>query len=205
MPVAWNQDEYVRAYRFAAIAHNGQLYRGPPDLPYIFHLTLVSMEVIAALQAEEGHDGDLAVQCSLLHDVVEDDHATLEEIRAEFGERVTAGVSALTKKKDLEKTRQIEECLHRIQQQPHEVWMVKLADRITNLQPPPKDWPPEKIAQYRQEAATILDALGPASAFLARRLKSKIETYGSGLASEKPDVCFDPHLDPHRLDRPAEE
>ena len=103
MPTSWSQDEYVRAYRFAAIAHSRQVYRGPPDLPYIFHLSLVSMEVIAALQAEEGHDGDLAVQCSLLHDVVDDDHATLEEIRAEFGEMVASGVSALTKKKDFEK------------------------------------------------------------------------------------------------------
>jgi (p)ppGpp synthase/HD superfamily hydrolase len=178
----------VRAYRFVAIAHGGQPYKGPPDLPYIYHLSVVSMEVIAAMQVEAGLDGDLAIQCSLLHDVVEDHHATLEEIRAEFGERLAAGVCALTKNDNLDRSDRMADCLDRIQQQSREIWMVKLADRIANLQPPPKDWPPEKIAEYLLEAVEIHDKLGTASAFLARRLKAKIETYGSSLASKEPDL-----------------
>jgi (p)ppGpp synthase/HD superfamily hydrolase len=75
----------------------------------------------------------------------------------------------------------MEDSLRRIRQQPREVWRVKLADRITNLQPPPSYWTPEKRGKYRAEAVTILDALGEASPFLATRLRGKIEAYGEFL------------------------
>jgi len=40
------------------------------DLPYVVHVAMVAMEVINALQAEEGTDGNLAVQCALLRLIV---------------------------------------------------------------------------------------------------------------------------------------
>lgn len=55
--------------------------------------------------------------------------------------------------------------------------MVKLADRITNLQPPPADWTPEKIKHYRAEALEIHSALKDTSLVLASRLIDKIECY----------------------------
>ena len=65
----WSQDQYIKAYQFAALAHWGQFVPGT-DIAYIMHLSFVSMEVIAALRTEQGHDEDLAVQCALLHDVI---------------------------------------------------------------------------------------------------------------------------------------
>jgi len=53
--------------------------------------------------------------------------------------------------------------LRRIQTQPPEVWVVKMADRITNLQPPPVSWSRDKIAAYRAQAGVILRELAPAS------------------------------------------
>ena len=61
------------------------------------------MEVIAALYAEPGHDGDLAVTAALLHDVVEDTTTKLHAIEQAFGPRVVAGVSALSKDPSLDK------------------------------------------------------------------------------------------------------
>ena len=55
--------------------------------------------------------------------------------------------------------------------------MVKLADRITNLQPPPGPWGSEKIEQYREETQIILDELGRACLYLAERLRQKIRGY----------------------------
>ena len=55
--------------------------------------------------------------------------------------------------------------------------MVKLADRITNLGPPPHHWTAEKIDRYRQEAITLYDALYAANEALANRLQEKIEQY----------------------------
>ena len=81
------------------------------------------------------------------------------------------GALALTKNKCLEKTAQMEDSLLRIRQQMPEIRMVKLADRIINLQPPfPPHWNIEKICQYRQEAITIYKALKDASPYLSRRL-----------------------------------
>jgi (p)ppGpp synthase/HD superfamily hydrolase len=173
---SWSQDDYARAYRFAAQAHQGQTVPGT-DLPYIMHLSFVSMEVIAALGAEPGRDGNLAVQCALLHDVIEDTDVTFDQVEAAFGNAVAQGVLALSKDETLEKSRQMQDSLRRIQQQPREVWMVKLADRISNLAPPPYYWTKEKIARYREEATEIYDALHSASRFLAARLLDKIEAY----------------------------
>jgi (p)ppGpp synthase/HD superfamily hydrolase len=55
--------------------------------------------------------------------------------------------------------------------------MVKMADRITNLQPPPHYWTKEKINNYREEAQLILDELGKANEHLAKRLADKIQNY----------------------------
>ena len=67
--------------------------------------------------------------------------------------------------------------LRRIWEQPREVAMVKLSDRITNLQPPPVHWSREKIAAYADEAQEIYDALADASPFLAARFREKLAEY----------------------------
>lgn len=177
-PIArnWSQDKYTEAYRFAAHAHNGQLVPGT-DLPYVMHLSFVSVEVIACLEREELSDGDLAVQCALLHDVIEDTPTSYQDVEREFGSRVAQGVLALTKNESLAKERRMQDSLLRIKQQPDEIWIVKLADRICNLAPPPAHWNREKIERYREEAIEIYDALSAASDYLSERLAMKIEKY----------------------------
>ena len=171
------QDHYIKAYRFAALAHNGQKVPDT-DIPYLMHLSLVSMEVIASFAAGPGRDCALAVQCALLHDVIEDTATTYEQVLETFGQQVADGVQALTKDERLPtKQEQMADSLRRIKEQPSEVWMVKLADRITNLQPPPSYWTLEKKKKYQAEAVAILNALGDASPYLAARLRGKIETY----------------------------
>jgi (p)ppGpp synthase/HD superfamily hydrolase len=172
----WDRDLYIKACRFAAQAHQGQLYPGT-ELPYLMHLNLVSMEILAALSAESGREGDLAVQCALLHDTIEDTDTSYEQIESMFGIRVADGVAALSKNSALEKSQQLLDSLNRIEAQPIEIWMVKLADRITNLQSPPPHWTPAKIVKYRQEAIEIHTHLKPASPFLASRLAEKIQNY----------------------------
>jgi (p)ppGpp synthase/HD superfamily hydrolase len=172
----WDRELYIKACLFAAQAHRGQLYPGT-DLPYLLHLNLVSMEIIAALSAEPGHDGNLAVQCALLHDTIEDTDTSDQQIQSLFGVRVADGVKALSKNPALDKSQQLVDSLHRIEQQPIAVWMVKLADRITNLQSPPPHWSIAKIHRYRDEAIEIHTALKAASPFLALRLAEKIQNY----------------------------
>jgi (p)ppGpp synthase/HD superfamily hydrolase len=181
MASLWSQDLYIRGFQFAANAHQGQTVPGSP-LPYITHISLVTMEVIAALQAEDRIDGNLAVLCALLHDVIEDTPTTFVDVQEAFGEDVARGVLALTKDPNLTKAEAMVDSLRRIQEQPTAVWMVKLADRITNLLPPPYYWNREKIAAYQEEARQIHAALGDASPFLRARLEQKITHYSVYLA-----------------------
>jgi (p)ppGpp synthase/HD superfamily hydrolase len=187
MPSDWSQDAYIQAYRFAAQAHweKHQLVPGT-RIPYLMHFSLVAMEIIAALAIEPSLDGDLSVQCALLHDTLEDTDTAYEDLVHHFGAQVADGVTALTKDPSIgadskdpwqRKNLQMADSLKRIKKQPREIWMVKLADRITNLQPPPHDWTQDKVQRYKQEAIEIHDWLKEGSPFLADRLKDKINTY----------------------------
>ena len=177
MPSTWSREKYIRSLKYAAEAHNRQIVPGS-DLPYVVHVTMVAMEVIAALDRENGLDGDLAVQCALLHDVIEDTEATREDLENKFGPEVVEGVLALSKNNILKsKQEKMADSLARIKQQSREVWMVKLADRITNLQKPPAHWDSEKVERYREEGKLILNELGAASPYLAERLNGKLRTY----------------------------
>lgn len=174
----WSPDFYLAAWNYAAVMHGEQKVPGT-NVPYLNHVGAVAMEVMTALaQDSRVADPNLAVQCALLHDVIEDTLATYTDVAERFGVAVAHGVLALTKDTALPgKAAQMADSLARIRQQPREVWMVKLADRITNLQPPPHYWDAAKIAAYRIEAQTILDALGDADERLAERLRGKIGGY----------------------------
>ncbi|MBF0613182.1 MAG: bifunctional (p)ppGpp synthetase/guanosine-3',5'-bis(diphosphate) 3'-pyrophosphohydrolase [Magnetococcales bacterium] len=172
----WSQDKYRLALNFAAHAHHGQTMPGSKH-PYLVHLVLVAMEVQAALQVEAGWDGDLAIQCALLHDTLEDTQTTLQQVQEVFGLAVAEGVLALTKREDLPKEQAMADSLQRIQMQPKEIWLVKLADRIVNLSSTRPCWSPEKNRFYRDEGWLIYQALAPATPYLAERLQQKIEQF----------------------------
>jgi len=172
----WNQDKYIKAWNYASKAHNGQLVPGS-DIAYINHIGLVAMEAMAAIANGGVGNPDLLVQCALLHDSIEDTETTYDDIKSEFGVDVADGVMALSKNSELPKPERMTDSLARIRLQPKEIWMVKLSDRITNLQPPPKHWEKSKILNYRDEAILILEKLGESNEFLAERLESKISDY----------------------------
>ncbi len=178
----WSPDAWLDAWSFVARAHVGQLVPGS-ELPYVAHIGAVAMEVTHAIaqRAQLGDpvaQPDLAVVAALLHDVVEDTKISLGAVRERFGDAVAAGVEALTKNPEVgDKPAQMRDSLARITEQPREIWMVKLADRITNLQPPPHHWSADKIDRYREEAREIHARLAPACAVLGPRLLAKIEAY----------------------------
>ncbi|HPQ95699.1 MAG: bifunctional (p)ppGpp synthetase/guanosine-3',5'-bis(diphosphate) 3'-pyrophosphohydrolase [Thiothrix sp.] len=177
----WTQKAYQQAWQYAAAAHAGQTYSSPSrgvTLPYITHIAGVTLEVIRAMEDGDAYDGDLAVQCALLHDTIEDTASTWQEVADLFGTAVADGVSALSKSPAIRsKQGRMADSLERIRLQPREVWMVKLADRINNLSEPPCHWNGAKRREYRGEARLILTRLGAAHAGLAQRLQARIEDY----------------------------
>lgn len=78
-----------KAIRFAVDAHADTERRGK-GFPYVIHV-LEAMEIVATMT----NDPEL-LAAAALHDTVEDTPVTLERIRAEFGDRVAALVSAET-------------------------------------------------------------------------------------------------------------
>ena len=183
----WSRNKYFKALKFAAEAHKDQLMPGT-DLPYVVHVSLVAMEIIAALAEEPVERPNLAVQCALLHDCLEDTYILYDEIVNQYGSYVADGVLALSKDGAIgisedeykRKWLQLEDSLQRIKQQPREIWMVKMADRITNLQPPPSHWTTEMIERYKQGAELIHKELVSASVYLGQRLRMKIDGYPNG-------------------------
>jgi (p)ppGpp synthase/HD superfamily hydrolase len=172
----WSQELYLKAMRFAAEAHKNQKIPGT-DLPYVLHISSVCMEIMSAICVEEIGKPDLAIQCAILHDTMEDAGIKFDDIKSLFGNEVAEGVMALTKNKKIEKNVRMADSIARIKLQPREIWMVKLADRITNLQPPPPHWTRDRINRYRIEAAYILEELGESSPLLSERFGKKIEDY----------------------------
>lgn len=173
----WTEDIYQKTWNFACNAHNGQLLPGT-KLPYINHIGNVAMEVMSAILHGNIENPDLAIQCALLHDVIEDTDYTYMDIEKRFGVEVARGVQALSKDETIcDKRERMADSLERILKEPKEVWLVKLADRITNLQKPPNHWTLEKMSKYRDEAILILEYLCEGNEYLAGRLELKVEEY----------------------------
>jgi GTP pyrophosphokinase len=120
-----------RAYEFAAARHVNQARRSGE--PYILHPLSVA-HILADRQMDI-----VCLQTALLHDVVEDTNATLEDIRKEFGEDVARCVDGVTKLGKLDlyspEERQAESVRKMLLAMVSDirVILVKLADRLHNL------------------------------------------------------------------------
>ncbi|TKG96889.1 bifunctional (p)ppGpp synthetase/guanosine-3',5'-bis(diphosphate) 3'-pyrophosphohydrolase [Puteibacter caeruleilacunae] len=171
------QEIFQRAIRFAGEKHYQQ------DMPggkanYLVHVSNVAMEVMLAFQHTNSFDLNFAVQVALLHDTLEDTNTSREELEVEFGQEVANAVEALSKNDTIEsKKERMLDSLQRILPLSKEVGIVKLADRITNMQKPPAHWNQEKIYYYKEEAKVIAKHLADKNTYLHERLVKKIKDY----------------------------
>lgn len=194
----WNPLIYKKALLFAAQAHKGQRVPGNfrvdgpqaatealetapllvlEEIPYVTHLVMVANHVLLAYHQQPTFDIDLALQCALLHDILEDTATPANQVEAHFGAAVLAGVEALTKNSGIEKARQMPDSLERILAQPQEVAIVKMCDRTENLDKPPHYWKTEKRQAYLAEAQQIYQKLSPAHGAAAANLLQRIDAY----------------------------
>ena len=176
------QTAYQKAIQFSAAMHAASHQTIPStNLPYVVHLSNVAMEILVAAQNTPVFDPVIAVQVALLHDVLEDTPTNWQALDALFGTDIADAVQALTKNSSIPADEKMLDSLARIKKLPKEVWAVKLADRITNLQVPPSHWAKEKIATYQQEAMLILKELEGGNVYLEKRLAEKIAAYAQYL------------------------
>src|SRR5713226_5315864 len=120
-----------KAFRFAAERHKGQ--KRASGEPYMIHPLLVTR------QLADMHMDMTCLETGLLHDVVEDTSATIEEIRRNFGEEVARCVDGVTKLSKLNlasrEERQAESVRKMLLAMVNDirVILVKLADRLHNM------------------------------------------------------------------------
>ncbi len=170
-----------RTWHLASRLHSGQKYgssKQDEKIEYINHIGSVFFEILNSMQFFQYENAQLALQCAILHDTIEDTNFDYAQMLEVFDEKIANGVLALTKNEKLPtKTEQMLDSLQRIKLQPHEIWSVKLADRIVNLQEPPYYWNKEKKLKYLEEAKLIHNELKAANHYLADRLTQKIIDY----------------------------
>ena len=127
----YDLSKIISAYEFAAKAHEGQTRSS--GQAYIIHPLAV-----AYILLELGMDTD-TICAALLHDVVEDTPATLDDLKKRFGQDVAMlvdGVTKLGKMPVFTKEEQQAENIRKIllaMSQDIRVMIIKLADRLHNM------------------------------------------------------------------------
>jgi GTP pyrophosphokinase len=124
-------DAVARAVEFAVRYHGDQTR--PTGAPYAEHL----LEALEVLVRGAGVTDPDILQAAVLHDVVEDTPCTIDDVRRAFGGRVAEMVGWVTKPEPAEgvdRTAAKAAYLTRLQDAPDDAVLVKLADRVSNVQ-----------------------------------------------------------------------
>ena len=166
-------DTVARAYQFGADAHEGQTRK--TGEPYITH------PVAVAQQLGRMHLDVEAIVAALLHDVVEDTDATLEDLTERFGAEVAALVDGVSKLDQIQFRSRAEAQAESFRKmmlamiEDIRVILVKLADRLHNMQTM-SAMPTEK---QRRIARETLDIYAPIANRLGiNRMKVDLEDLG---------------------------
>lgn len=180
-------DKIQQAWNAASLAHKDQFYVNSEgvQLPYVNHIGAVAQELyMFLLENNESINKELLLISAILHDTLEDTTLTYNDIHNFFGLAVAEGVKALTKNATIEdKSLKMADSVRRILQQPREIAIVKMADRVVNLQPPPQHWNTIKRTAYLEEAKVLHAVLKTASTAFAERLEEKIHKYENYISS----------------------
>jgi (p)ppGpp synthase/HD superfamily hydrolase len=136
------------AVAFATRWHGDQ--KRPAGEPYVEHLLEATRVLVEAIGVT---DVDV-LRAAVLHDVVEDTACTLDDVRVRFGPRVAEFVDWVTKPPRAQGQSREEAraaYLERLRGAPDEAIVVKLADRLSNVQRLDTHPRPEKRRDYYNE------------------------------------------------------
>lgn len=117
-----------KALEMAEQAHAGQTRNGSGGMAYIHHPVAV-----AELLAAHGFD-ESAVAAALLHDVVEDSEASVDDVAARFGEPVARLVAALTEDESIEPFERRKDAHRRqVEEAGGDAPAIYAADKLSNI------------------------------------------------------------------------
>jgi myo-inositol-1(or 4)-monophosphatase len=128
-----------RAIVFAVRAHAGTERRGK-GFPYIVH-PMEAVEIVATMTPDQE-----LLAAAALHDTVEDTEVTIEQIRAEFGERIASLVASESdtmpegvSEEDSWHARK-QAAIDRLARASHDAKMVALGDKLSNMRAIARDY-----------------------------------------------------------------
>lgn len=157
------------ALHFAAHKHRDQRRKGADALPYINHPIGLAHVLWTVGKVRDAS----TLAAALLHDTIEDTETSPKEIRGQFGDVVAAVVEEVTDLKWLKKSSRKRIQVARAGRASQRARLVKLADKICNLQDilasPPEGWSVERKRQYFDWAKSVVDEVRGTNAALARR------------------------------------
>lgn len=128
-----------RAIIFAVKAHHNTERRGK-GFPYIVH-PMEAVEIVATITSDQE-----LLAAAVLHDTIDDTDVTVEELRAEFGDRIanlvhaesdqfTEGVSEEDSWHDRKQA-----AIDRLASAPHDAKIVALGDKLSNMRAIARDY-----------------------------------------------------------------
>ena len=134
-----NTELLDRAIIFAVKAHADTERRGK-GYPYIVH-PMEAVEIVATMTADQE-----LLAAAILHDTVEDTEVTVEQLRAEFGERVASLVAdesdvmpeGMTKEASWHQRKQA--AIDRLSKASHDAKMVAMGDKLSNMRAIARDY-----------------------------------------------------------------
>ena len=169
--------QVTRALDYAAKKHVSQRRKGEAQEPYINHLAEVA-QLLA--EATVGEDTNLVI-AGLLHDCIEDQGVTYEELVGTFGADVAGIVRDVTDDKSLLKA---ERKRLQVEHAPHasaRARMLKIADKTSNLRAmlvsPPSGWDEQRKRDYFAWALAVVAGCRGVSPFLEAKFD---EAYRNG-------------------------
>ena len=171
-----------RARMFAITSHESQKRRYTQE-DYVNHPIRVS-SIVAMVT-----DDDEVIAAALLHDTVEDTRASIKEIKAYFGKRISSLVEELTNDPSLKTSHSRKErkilVRERLAKASPEAQTIKLADILDNTRDIVKHDP--KFADvYLRENAELIEVLDRGNKDLIKLAKEHIE-FSLGQLIEDPE------------------
>ena len=125
---------------FAVNAHSGYMRKGS-NIPYILH-PLEAAAIVATMTEDEE-----VIAAAVLHDVVEDTYATIDDIKDKFGGNISRLVAAETEnkregqsKEETWRIRKQETIEHLMYSPSREVKLLTLGDKLSNIRAIYKDY-----------------------------------------------------------------
>ncbi len=118
-----------KALNYAAEQHKSQRRKGMESVPYINHPIKVTTIITQFIP----NASDELIAASILHDVVEDTDATVDDIKNKFGETIASIVQEVTDDKSLSKAESRRKQIENAPKLSYNAKIIRICDKIANV------------------------------------------------------------------------